>query len=157
MAGKWLLPIQPVLGEIIMVKVNPDPLEKGYQFSPLHHVRGIFASSDAIERAVQSLEEAGFRDDEIQVFIGDHGVDQLDTAGRRHNVIIRVLRDLDDIFWAQDSEIHEKANRVLRGGGAVVDVHTHGESEKKQRAGEALKSSGAKDVVYWGHLQVEYL
>jgi len=36
-------------------------------------------------------------------------------------------------------------------------VLTHGDSEKKQRAGEALKSSSAADVVYWGHLHVEYL
>ena len=140
-----------------MIAVNPDLHAKRYHFSPVHRVRGLFTSCDNLPFILQCLAEAGISDDEIEVFVGEEGVQSLDSTGSYHNIMIRLLRNMESMFFSDDTEIHAKTDRLLQSGGCVVDVLTRGKSEKKAPAAQALKNANADEVIYWGHMYVEWL
>ena len=139
-----------------MIRLNPDPQTGGYAYMPIRSVTARFPAGRDVQAALQALTRAGFRDDQIDVFTGKVGADQLDTEGRLHGVWVRFVRGLRDTF-TDEAELFHRADETMRAGGSVVAVFTAGQKEERRRASEIMKSQGAQDTVYWGGWVTEYM
>ena len=139
-----------------MIRLNPDPRTGGYAYMPIRSVTARFPAGSDVQAALRALSLAGFRDDQIDVFTGVIGADQLDSEGRLHGVWVRFVRGLQDIF-TDDADLFHRADETMRGGGSVVAVFTEGQEEERRRASEILKSHGGLDTVYWGGWVTEYM
>jgi hypothetical protein len=139
-----------------MIRLNPDPQTGGYAYMPVRSVTSRIPPGRDVWDAVRALTRGGFGDDQIDVFSGEHGADQLDTKGRTHGVWVRFVRALEDLFTDEAGLFH-RADETLRAGGSVVAVFTAGRPEERGRASEILKSHGGLDTVYWGGLVTEYM
>ncbi|HEX3150074.1 MAG TPA: hypothetical protein VHR66_18500 [Gemmataceae bacterium] len=139
-----------------MVRVNPDPHADGYEFFPTHAVTGFFSPGQETASVLSGLSKAGFDGERVDVFSGDEGAERLDPEGRHHGWWVRFRRTLEGKF-ADDADVFHRAEETLRTGGTVIEAFTHGDKNKRVRATEILKSSGAHDVIYWGRLINEYM
>jgi hypothetical protein len=139
-----------------MVTVNPDPHAKGYRFSPHRYVTAVFRSREELGAVIEDLNDASFEDEEIEVFVGDEGVEKLDVAGKKHGVVVRLLRNLEEFFTDATDHL-ERTDDALRHGGCAVDVFTAGDPEKKARAARIMKTHHAHEVFYWGRWIIEKL
>src|SRR5580704_6779595 len=83
----------PEQGETTMVTVNPEPVKKG-KYSPLYRVTAIYGTPGSLHPIIRSLQQAGFVEQEIDVFIGEEGAEQLDLGGKKLGAVVRFLRDL---------------------------------------------------------------
>jgi hypothetical protein len=139
-----------------MIRINPDPHTGGYVYVPTRAVTAFFPADGQPRGAAEALSEAGFADDQIDVFTGDDGAKLMDLDGRRHGLWVRFMRSLEEIF-AEDADVFRRAEQTLRTGGSVVAVFSGGKADKKRRAAEILKAHGGREVIYWGRLATEYL
>ena len=139
-----------------MVAINPDPHAQGYQHSPIGSITAVFDSSNAVATAIESLLKAGFIDENIKVFVGEEGAEKLDVAGKKHGVMVRIMRNINEIL-ADETKLQKNTDAILRNGGAMIDVVTEGDAAKNKRVAQILKSHGAHDACYWGQLSVEWL
>ena len=139
-----------------MIRLNPDPRTGGYAYMPIRSVTSRFPAGRDVQGALQALTRAGFRDDQIEVFTGEIGADQLDAEGRLHGVWVRFVRNLQDIF-RDEAQLFHNADETLRAGGSLVAVFTAGREEERRRASEILKSHGGIDTIYWGGWVTEHM
>lgn len=139
-----------------MIRLNPDPQTGGYAYMPIRSVTSRFPAGRDVQAALQALTRAGFRDDQIDIFTGEIGADQLDSKGRLHGVWVRFVRSLQDVF-TEEAKLFHRADETMRAGGSVVAVFTAGREEERRRASEILKANGGIDTVYWGGLVTEYM
>jgi hypothetical protein len=139
-----------------MSQVNPDPHAEGYVFSPVNRVTAFFDSNDQLGPALQSLRDAGFTDQEIDVFVGEEGAQKLDLSGQHHGLAVRLWRQVEAVFSDQ-TELHQLADQTLRAGGIIIGVFTGGNEEKKEQATQILKANQARQIHFWGHLTVDRL
>ena len=139
-----------------MIRLNPDTQTGGYAYMPIRSVTSRFPAGSDVQGALRALTCAGFRDDQIDVFTGEIGADQLDNEGRLHGVWVRFVRGLQDMV-TDEAPLFHRAEDTLRSGGSVVAVFTAGREDERRRAAESLKSCGGIDTVYWGGLVTEYM
>jgi hypothetical protein len=139
-----------------MIRLNPDPRTGGYAYMPIRSVTSRFPAGGQVQGALQALTQAGFRDDQIDVFSGKIGADQLDTEGRLHGVWVRFVRALEDLF-TDEAQLFHRADETMRAGGSVVAVFTAGREEERRRAADILKAHGGLDTVYWGGWVTEHM
>lgn len=139
-----------------MIRLNPDPKTGGYAYMPIRSVTSRFPSGADHQKAIQALTRAGFRDDQINVFTGKLGADQMDTGGKVHGLWVRFVRALEDIF-TDEAQLFHRADETMRSGGSVVTVFTAGREPERRRAAEILKSHGGLDTVYWGGWVTEHM
>jgi hypothetical protein len=139
-----------------MIRLNPDPQTGGYAYMPIRSVTSRFPPGRDARGAVEALTIAGFRDDQIDVFSGEAGADQLDTQGHSHGVWVRFVRALEDLF-TDEAHLFRRADETMRSGGSVVAVFTAGREEERRRAAEILKAHGGTDTVYWGGWVTEHM
>jgi hypothetical protein len=139
-----------------MVAINPDPHAEGYKFSPIHCVVGIFRPADTFTEVANRLQEAGFADEEIAVFVGEEGIRKLDSSGERHGIVTSVLRDLQQ-FLTDETDLLVKVDEAIAQGGCAIKVYTRGEEAKKECAAQILKEFNSDEISYWGHLVTEKL
>ncbi len=139
-----------------MSKVNPDPHATGYKHWPTHAVTADFPQGVGISALQRALADAGLAPDQVQVFQGEAGADQLDLKGERHGGWAQFRRALERVF-ADEMAFLDRAEEVLRAGGVVVAAFTGGDDAQKARAAEVLKSYGGQRVRYWGQWTIEGL
>ncbi len=139
-----------------MVTLNPDPHAKGYRFSPHRYVTAMFHSTDRLTPVLDELTACCFEDDEIEVFVGDEGVEKLDVTGKNHGIVVRLLRDMEE-FFTDETDHLKHTDHALRQGGCAVDVYTRGDPDKKMLAARIMKDHGAHEVCYWGRWVIEKL
>jgi hypothetical protein len=139
-----------------MIRLNPDPTTGGYAYMPIRSVTSRFSAGADVQGTLRALTQAGFRDDQIDIFTGASGADQLDTKGRLHGVWVRFVRALEDMF-TDEAQLFHRADETMRSGGSVVSVFTAGQKQERQRASEILKSHGGLDTVYWGGWVTEHM
>jgi len=104
-----------------MIRLNPDPQTGGYAYMPIRSVTSRFPAGRDVQAALQALTRAGFRDDQIDIFTGEIGADQLDSNGRLHGVWVRFVRSLQDILM-DDAKLFHRADETMRTGRSVVAV-----------------------------------
>jgi hypothetical protein len=139
-----------------MVTINPDPHVKGYRYSPHRHVTAIFESRNALRPLLKDLQGAGFEKNQVEVFVGDEGVEKLDVTGKNKSILVRFLRDMEE-FFTDETDHLMRTDRALRRGGFAIEVFTSGNAEKKAESARILKANGAREVYYWGRWVVEEL
>jgi hypothetical protein len=139
-----------------MIRLNPDPQTGGYAYMPFRSVTSRFPAGSDVQGTLRDLKQAGFRDDQIDVFTGEFGADQLDTEGRSHGVWVRFVRGLQDMF-TDEAPLFHRADETLRSGGSVLAIFTEGQEQERRRASEILKARGGIDTVYWGGFVTEYM
>jgi hypothetical protein len=139
-----------------MILLNPDPKTGGYAYMPIRSVTSRFPAGIDVQGAIKALTKAGVRDDQINVFTGKIGADQLDTIGKVHGVWVRFVRALEDVF-TDEAKLFYRADETMRSGGSVLTVFTAGREEERRKASEILKSHGGLDTVYWGGWVTEHM
>jgi hypothetical protein len=139
-----------------MVNINPDPHAKGYRYSPHRCVTSIFESRDELKRVLEDLTVADFHKNEVEVFVGDDGVEKLDVTAKNHGIVARLLRNVEQ-FFTDETDHLLRTERALRRGGFSIDVFTSGNVEKKAMAARIMKAHGAREVYYWGRWFIEEL
>jgi hypothetical protein len=139
-----------------MSRINPDPHQGGYTFLPIKRVTAFFPPGQEIRKVLDALSEAGFAREQIEVFVGDEGASKLDLSGEEHGIVVQIMRGLERIF-ADEAEVVQRADQLLRSGGTLVAVFTEGDDAKKNRAAEILKAFNGQGVRYWGNWTIEQL
>jgi hypothetical protein len=119
-------------------------------------VTSIFQSRDELKRVLKDLTDADFHKDEVELFVGDEGVEKLDVTGKNHGIVTRLLRNMEQ-FFTDETDHLARTDRALRHGGFAIDVFTAGDSEKKAKAARIMKAHGAREVYYWGRWVIEEL
>jgi hypothetical protein len=140
----------------MMSQINPDPHAAGYEYQPTHAVTAEFPSGVDVQALQRALAAVGFGADEVQVFQGAAGADELDLHGDRHGGWVHFRRALERVF-ADEIVVFDRAEEILRSGGVVVAAFTGGDAARKARAAEVLKSYGGQAVRYWGEFTIERL
>lgn len=139
-----------------MIRLNPDPQTGGYAYMPIKAVTSRFPAGVDVKGAVKALTWAGFLNDQIDVFTGKFGADQIDTEGRSHGRWVRFVRAVEDML-TDEAQLFRRADETMRAGGSVVTVFTTGREQERRRAAEVLKSGGGLDTVYWGEWMTEHM
>jgi hypothetical protein len=139
-----------------MSEINPDPHAAGYVYEPTHAVTAFYPPGVDPQAVQRELGDAGFGPVRVQVFQGEAGPAQLDLRGDRHGGWAHFRRAVERVF-ADEVVVLDRAEEVLRLGGAVVAVFTGGDAARKARAAEVLKSHGGQEVRYWGEWVIERL
>jgi hypothetical protein len=139
-----------------MIRVNDDPHEQGYELGPTYRLTAIFESCDDMVEVLQSLEHAGFADEQIEVFAGPEGAKKLDFAGERHGLLARLKRRVQ-MLYADETDYLRKMEMTLQRGGMAVFVFTDNDEAAKRRALDVLKIYNPSEVVFWGKLAIERL
>ena len=138
-----------------MSQVNPDPHAGGYKHWPTHAVTADFPQGVDVQALQGALADAGLASDQVQVFQGEAGADQLDLKGERHGGWVRFRRGLERVLSSHDAWVFDRTEGVLRSGGVVVAAFTGGDDGRKARAIEVLKSHGGQGLRYWGQGSME--
>jgi hypothetical protein len=139
-----------------MSQTNPDPHAAGYVYEPTHAVTAFYPPGVDLPAVRRALGDAGFEPDQLQVFQGEAGADQLDLRGDRHGGWVQFRRALERVF-ADEVVVLDRAEEVLRAGGGIVVAFTGGDDARKARAAEVLKAHGGQEVRYWGEWVIERL
>ena len=66
--------------------VNPDPHEKGFTPQPISSVTAIIDELDDLLAALESLQQSGFSEEKVSVFMGAEGLTKLDLHGEKHGI-----------------------------------------------------------------------
>jgi hypothetical protein len=140
----------------IMIHVNNDPHMHGYVLGPTRRVTATFESSDHMSEIIQSLEDAGFAEEQIEIYIGLEGARKLDFAAERHGFLARLKRRVEMIY-ADETDCLRKIEMTLERGGMAVYVFVGRDTAARQRALEVLKRHDPSEVVYWGYLAIQRL
>ena len=138
-----------------MSQVNPDPHEGGYVYQPTHAVTANFPQGVDVGALRGALTGAGLAPDQLHVFQGEAGADQLDLKGERHGGWVRFRRELERVFSSYEAWVFDQAEELLRSGGVFVAAFTGGDEARKARAVEVLMSYGGQGVRYWGPRSME--
>jgi hypothetical protein len=139
-----------------MSRTNPDPHEAGYVYQPTNAVTAFFPASQGVQAMLGALSEAGFAGEKVDVFSGEQGAEQLDLAGEKHGAWVHFRRRLESAL-ADEAEVYQRAEQVLRAGGSVVEVFTDGSAGQKEVAAGVLKVHHGEEVTYWGAMVIEHL
>ncbi|MBX7104249.1 MAG: hypothetical protein K1X57_09210 [Gemmataceae bacterium] len=137
-----------------MIRLNSDPHSGGFVYVPTGAVTGFFPVGVSNQPAIDALTAAGFDKDRIEVLSGPQGADILDVEGNQHGMVVRFKRSLQEVF-ASEYGLISKADAVLRSGGNVVAVFSHGDEHMRRKAAQVLVANGGQDVTYWGRWVLE--
>ncbi|MCE9532105.1 MAG: hypothetical protein K8T89_13420 [Planctomycetes bacterium] len=137
-----------------MARINPDPHDAGYKYSPTYHVTAIFDTFQPIPALLDAFQSSEIDEAAVEIFAGQKGIDRLDFRGKHHGVVVRMLHDLI-MLLSDETQLQAKLEKALREGGHVVSIDTKGDLKIRETAIEVLKENGGKDVSYWGPLVVE--
>jgi hypothetical protein len=139
-----------------MARVNPDPYKEGYVFTHADRVTAVFDSLDEARHAEEALHEAGFADQEIDLFFGDDGVKNFDATGERHGLVRRLFHRIER-FLGDEFDLEEHTDEALRTGHVLLAAATEGKDDRKAQASQILRQRGAHEVYYWGKWTTERL
>lgn len=144
----------PNPARLIMVRLNPDPHTRKYVYVPKGAVTAFFGPGQDYDVALKALADAGFGDDRIDVYSGEEGAEKLDAEGRHHGLWVRFVRSVEDTF-TDDAYLSHRTDEILRDGGTVIAVFTHGKRDERDRVVEILRQNGGSEPVYWGRWVTE--
>lgn len=126
-----------------------------FTFYPRSKVYGVYGDLDGVLALTDRLIALGFADEKIDILEGDDGIDTLDSDGSRHGLIARFVRALQGI--TEERSLIDHYVRALAHGHYVVAVSVPNKRNVVQSVCQALKSSGARDIHYYGTFVVEHI
>ena len=122
---------------------------------PTHHVVGVINTEDELERAVATLTERGFMEDEITVIAGQAAADALHARTGRTGLAHLAIRIAERLGVTNDEmDIRAHYEQALRDGHLLILVDAPTDA-RKERAVEILREHRAHTVNYLGRLAWE--
>jgi hypothetical protein len=137
-----------------MKPTTDDASQGGFPSYPTNRVLAILASPKAADSAVNDLVAGGIPAGDIEAVCGEAGLREIDFTGKRHGVLARIIRAVQDI--GELAEYRERFEQALRAGECLVAVDAE-EPATRQLIRERLKASGARYINFFGTLGVERL
>jgi hypothetical protein len=138
-----------------MSLINPDPHRDRYVFEPMHVVTAKIPHEVDLHALQKAFTGADFAREQVHVFQGQAGANELDLSGQRHGGWVQFRRKLESVYLGYEAWVFEQAEETLRSGGVVVVVTTGPDDARKDQAAEILKSLGGNGVRYWGPKSME--
>lgn len=135
--------------------MNPDPHAKGFKPQPIYNVTGVIDQLSDVLSAVRSLQQSGFSEKKISVFMGRDGLAKLDLRGEEHGVLAKVIRALESLT-AEEQANHD-VEAALKEGRIFIAVETDGSDQQKTEVERILKAHGARTMRFFGRWTVERL
>jgi hypothetical protein len=135
--------------------VNPDPHEKGFTPQPISSVTAIIDELDNLLAALESLQQSGFSEEQVSVFMGAEGLSKLDLHGEKHGILARALRALESL--AAEQQANQDAEAALNEGCILIAVLTDGSETQKSTVERILKDHNAHTLRFFGRWTVERL
>jgi hypothetical protein len=96
-------------------------------YQPTHAVTGDFPHGVDVQALQRALTDVGFGPDQVQVFQGEAGAARLDLEGERHGGWVHFRLGLERVF-ADEAEVFDRVEEVLKSGGVVVAAFTGGDA-----------------------------
>ncbi len=127
---------------------------EGFQGYPENHVLAAFDSRADAAAALDDLREEGLSEDEVAVYAGEQGAEDIDSDGTSHGFGSVVVRSVQLILTDRDrlSEYEE----AVEGGGVVIAAQAEDDDRKHLLSAVFQRHSG-RDVRYYGTMTVEDL
>jgi hypothetical protein len=114
---------------------------------PTNRVVGTVDDPGAAQAVVESLSQAGFDIEEIEVLYGEEGARRLDPTGKEHGVLARVQRTV--LHMNDEVEYLRHHMEDILAGHFVIMVLAK-EPEKREKVREILKSHGGHFIRFFG-------
>jgi hypothetical protein len=108
------------------------------------------------ERAAQALRAAGFADDDIYLLNGREAWEKIQQKKADRNIFERTFDNIQEMDAESGRNSPQDYLAALRDGRPNVIVRAR-DDERRQRAYEALKSSGAHNITYQWRAVIEDL
>lgn len=128
-----------------------DPASDSLSF-PDDTVVGIVNDPDAAASAVEGLLELGLSENDIQVLCCDGGARRLDPSGRRHGVLGRLQRLIQN-FGDEDRDHVQRQAAELREGNFLIAAPAE-DDEARDRVAEALRENGGHFINHYTRWRV---
>jgi len=122
---------------------------------PHQLVVAFFDDEGGVRRASEALLGAGFAEDRFWVLHGEDDAVRLDAEGEAHGRGGRLVRALQELSSVDLDHVRRHAAHV-RAGGYVVGVAVGDDEAAKQRAVDAMRSSGGGFINYYADNYIEY-
>ena len=123
---------------------------------PRELVVGVVRTTEDVDRALASLQDAGFASDAAQVLHGEDDARSLDVSGDAHGFRGQVIRTLQAAVSSDLDHVRRHAEH-MRAGDYVVAVAVGEDDDAKRRAADALHAADAHFVNYYGNNYIESL
>lgn len=137
-------------------KVNPDPHTEGFAPHPKYNVTAVIDEMSDLVAAIQSLDQYGFSDEQVSVFLGQEGLAKLDLHGETHGFLARVIRAVESLT-TEERLNNQEIEEGLKKGRFFISVRTDGSEEQKATVQGVLKAHRAHNLRFFGAWTVEHL
>lgn len=121
---------------------------------PTNRVAGTVDDLEEAQAVVESLSQAGFAMDEIDILYGEEGLRRLDSTGVEHGLLARVQRTA--FHWHEEGRYLRQHVEDVQAGHFVIMVLAK-EPEKREKVREILKSYGGHFIKFFGNWAIQAL
>src|SRR5690606_29062516 len=121
-------------------------------FNPKDHLVGVIDTRETVEKLFRELQDAGFSSEDVRVYTGEEGAEQIDPHGNEHGLVTMLKRFFQMTHVDFDFE-HYYANEAAAGH-YVVTVHCP-EDEQRQVAQRLMMAHGSRNTHYFSTFQFE--
>ena len=126
--------------------------DEGFVKYPLHKVVGVLDNVEALESCIAELREHRFKDQDIDSYYGEEGIEKIDLEGTRHGTMAKLLRIMQHL--GPDRTYVERYEKYLRDGDAIIMVHVTN-IHRRHMASEIIHKYTHHRVTYFGLLMME--
>ncbi|UXR65387.1 hypothetical protein EZJ49_03860 [Bdellovibrio bacteriovorus] len=119
-----------------------------------HHTLAFFAKGEDVRKAASALINIGFKEEDINIFEGDEGVDAIDIESNHADLVGKYFRKF--VKFSDSAEWHflTEADDEIRRGHILMCLVTMNE-EEKNKAVPILKRFHGYDIRYCTGLYFE--
>lgn len=138
---------------MIQIEQLPHP---DYLKYPKHHTLCFFNTREQAQNAAEAILRQGFREDELNIYYGEHGLTAVDSAGDQHSVKEAWARWAQKFLGTGEWNLVAEADKELREGHLLLSVLTENSADKDQVA-ELMLLNGGHSIRYIDPLYNEEL
>jgi hypothetical protein len=117
-------------------------------YYPTDKVVGIIDDPDDAEAALSDLEVAGFTVEEIEVLTGEEGAHRIDSTGRKHGVLPRIVRSIQKLGNYESDHVIRHEQELLAGHFGIGV--TAKKEQDRERVKQILKAHNGHFINFYG-------
>lgn len=134
---------------------GPEPADKhDFLAYPANMILGIFFADARLEAALAAIRSLGVSEDDIHIYRGPKGVEELDFTGESHGLLATLIRTVQQ--YSAERHYLEEFRADLKSGGTLLMVRYHGD-EDQARIADVFFNNGAEHVTRFGIWTIEEL
>ena len=125
--------------------------ESNFIYEPKDSVIGVFDTPEKLQATIEDLNQAGFSSDNdgIAVLCGEEGVQQIDLTGKRHGLLARIVRTVQNL--ANELDYAVEVVKEMEAGRYVLRVHADTHETREQVKG-IFEAHQAHHISLFGKL-----